>query len=148
MARDWLDYRTTRGRTLLLVADLGIVGAGVVIATRPGRHWSWGPFVLGPIVGLLGLGAYAALLWAAIKIFRPDPAQVSEARQRLRQRNPIVVAGYVCIGLFAGLVAGSLRSYWPDVVLALMILVFAVLIPLAVLPPAKRKADALHARDG
>jgi hypothetical protein len=148
MAREWLDYRTKRGRAAVLLADLAIVGAGVVIATQPGRRWSWGPFVLGPIVGLLGLGAYAALLRVAIKIFRPDPAQVSEARQRLRQRNPIIVAGYVCIGLFAGLVAGSLRSYRPDVVLGLMILVFAVLVPLAVLPLAKRKADALRARDG
>lgn len=141
-----MDYRTTRGRTVVYVSDLCIVGAGVVFAFASGRHWSWGPFVLGPTVGVLALGVYAALLGIVIKVVRPEADQLSKMQQGLRQQNLVVLPGYVSIGLCFGFIAGSLRSYWPDLVLALMILVFGLLVPLALLPLVKRKADAQRDR--
>ena len=144
MAADWLDFRTARGRTVLYASDLCIVAAGVVLAPSVGRRWSWGPFLGGPIVASLGLGAYAALLAIAIKVVRPDGDQLNKARQGLRERNLIVIPGCLSIGLCAGLIAGSRRSYWPDLVLAGTILVAGILVPLAALPLLKRKADALR----
>jgi hypothetical protein len=143
---DWFDIRTVRGRGLVYASDLCVVGAGVVLALV-GRRWSWGPFVLGPTVGVAGLGAYAALLGIVIKVVRADDDQLRKAREGLRQRNMVVIPGYLCFGLCAGLIAGSLHSYSPDVVLALMILVVGLLVPLAVLPVVKRKADALRERE-
>lgn len=146
MGPDWFDYRAARGRILVYISDLGIVLAGVVFAIAVGRHWSWGPFALGVIVGVFAVFAYAALLGIVVKVVRPDGEQLSKARDGLRQRNLIVIPGYLSIGLCTGLIAGSVPSYWPDVVLALMILVLGVLVPLAFLPLAKRKADAQRNR--
>jgi hypothetical protein len=136
----WLDYRTERGRKVVYVSDLCIVAAGVLFAAAVGRHWSWGPFALGLAVGVLGLGVYAAFLAIATRVVQLDRDELTKARHSLRLRNRIVVPGYVSIGLFCGVVSGSLRSYWLDLVLGLMILIMGLLIPLAVLPLVRRKA--------
>jgi cytochrome bd-type quinol oxidase subunit 2 len=144
VAADWLDYRTERGRTLVYVSDICIVGVGVVLALAVGRHWSWGPFIPGPAVGVLGLSVHAALLGIVVKVFRPDVDQRNKARQGLRQRHLVVIPSYIALGLCVGLIAGALRSYWPDLALAVMVVVFGLLVPLALLPLVKRKADAVR----
>ncbi len=147
MAADWRDYRTPRGRLLVFISDVCIVGASVAFALSVGRHWQWGPFVLGPVVGVLGFGAYALLFWILVRVLRPNSGELTKMRQGLHQRNLVILPTHVSLGLCTGVIAGSLGSYWPDLALASMVLVVGLLAPLALLPLLKRKAAAARSRE-
>ena len=145
MPPTWLDYRSVWGRALLYVADAWIIAAGVIVALAVGKHWAWWPFVLGPIIATAGVGANVALLWIAVRAFRPGKDEMPRFKDGLRLRCIATVPGYGAIGLCVGLIAGSVPSYWPDVALPATILLTGILFPLVLLPFLKRKADAARA---
>lgn len=101
-----------------------------------------GPFIVGPALAVVGLGAYLALPRVAAAYFKADADEVAWARARLRERHAIIVPGYVSFGLCCGLIAGSLPAYWPDVVFGLMLLILGIVVPLAALPLLKRRVDS------
>jgi hypothetical protein len=137
-----LDYSSTRLRTSLYIGDLFIVGACAEFAAVIGRHWSWGPFAVGLVIGVLGIVGTVWIQKIAIRVLRPTRDQLDRARQGLRARNIALLPGYVAFGTSAGLIAGSLRSYWPDVVLTTMVIVLGFLVPLALVRVAQRRAHA------
>lgn len=84
---------------MIYVSDAWIVAAGVVLAVGVGRHWAWGPFVLGPIISAVGLGANIALMWLAIRVVRPSQAEMQRAKPRQRQWYVITIPNYLSFEL-------------------------------------------------
>jgi hypothetical protein len=83
------------------------------------------------LVVTVGAAATEIVSRIGVAALRPTPEQLGRAASRRRRRNTVVVPAYVPMAIGFGLIAGSIPSYWPDVVLGLMIFVIGVLLPVA-----------------
>jgi hypothetical protein len=131
---------TGRLRLLQYIGDAGMLFACVVFALLIGKNWAWGPFLLAPVIVAVAPAASAMLLRYGKTKLRPTDADWQRAIARRRQWMTITVPAYVTFAVGVGLVAGSIPSYWPDVVLGVLIMLFTILLPLALLPVLLRRA--------
>jgi MFS family permease len=138
---DWLDFRSRRGRVVEYLGALSILFSATVLALVVGKHWSWGPFLLALAVALALLLPYAAVLRIAVRVLKPPPDQLDKARAELPKR---LLPSYPVIALWTGIVGASFRVYWPVAVYAALTFAILVLLPLALLPRAKRRAALGH----
>ena len=144
---DWVDLRTTRGRSLIYICDCLMVVAVAVAVVVAGKHWAWGPFAAGMAIAVLGIACHALLINIVTRVVRPAAAELAQAKRRIHEQRLVVVPNYVSMGLCCALAAGAFRSYILPVVLAVLIVLLGVLLPLALLPMLKRKADARKLHD-
>ena len=135
---------TGRYRAMQYFGFACILFACTVFAVVIGKHWAWGPFILAPALVAIGAGANALIVRRAIAWLQPSDAQLQRPVSHRRQRNTVIVPGYVTFGIGFGLIAGSIPSYWADLAIGLLILVMTV-VPLAMLPSLKRRAAAHRA---
>jgi MFS family permease len=138
---DWLDFRAPRGRVAMYLSALSILFSAVVLAFVVGKHWSWGPFLLALAVALALLLPYFAVLRIAMRVLKPSPDQLDRTRADSSKR---LLPSYPVIALWTGIVAASFRVYWPVAVYAVLTFAGLVVLPLALLPQAKRRAALGH----
>jgi MFS family permease len=136
---------TGRYRAMQYVSFACILFACIVFAMLVGKHWAWGPFILAPVIVAIGAGSNALMVRTATSWLRPTEEQLRRAASRRRVRNTVIVPSYITFGIGFGLIAGSIPSYWVDVAVGVLILLMSVLVPLAMLPSLKRRADAQRA---
>jgi MFS family permease len=133
---------TGRYRAMQYVSFAYILFTCVLFALLLGKYWSWGPFILAPVIVAIGAGANAQMARKAISWLRPTEEHLRRAASRRRVRNRVTLPAYITFGIGFGLIAGSIPSYWADAALAALILLMSVLVPLAMLPALKRRAEA------
>lgn len=75
----------------------------------------------GRVIGAGAVATFASLGALMLRVTRVAAHDDGVARQRLRKHNVSVLPGVVSFGIDAGVIAGSLDSYWPDWVLAAMV---------------------------
>jgi len=134
-----------RLRVLQYVSDGCILFASAVLSLVAGNGWAWGPFVVGPVVVAVATACNEVVIRAGMAMFKPTEEQRRRTRTHRRKRNVIIIPAYVTFAIAAGVIAGSLESYWPDAVLGAIVLITAVALPLALLPRLKRRAEAMRA---
>jgi hypothetical protein len=134
-----------RLRAMQYLSDGAILFASVVLALVAGKGWAWGPAVLGPVVVASAAACNDIAFRVAVSALRPTEEQLRRSRARRRRRNVIIVPAYITFAIASGVIAGSLKTYWPDLGLGGIVLVTAVVIPLAILPRLKRRAEAMRA---
>src|SRR4051794_10495276 len=133
---------TGRLRVMQYLSDACILFACIVFALLVGKHWAWGPCVVAAGIVTVSAGANALMVHMATKRFQLTDEQRRRAAARRRTRNTVIVPSFVTFGIGFGLIAGSLRSYWADVVLGVFILGVTVLLPLLMWPTISRRAAA------
>ncbi len=136
---------TGRYRAMQYVSLACILFACSVFAVVGGQHWAWGPFIVAPVLVAIGAAANALMVRKALSWLKPSDEQRREATSRLRRRNTVIVPMYGTFGIGFGLIAGSIPSYGADAAVGLLILVMTFVVPLAVLPSLKRRAEAQRA---
>lgn len=132
------------GRLLVgqYLSYLSILFACAVFALLIGKQWAWGPFVLTAGVVAAGGAVNELIAHRAMSWFRLTAEQRRRATARGRRRNKVYFPGYATFAIGFGLVAGSIPSYWVAAVLSLVMIVMTVLLPLAMVPRLKRRANA------
>jgi len=139
---------TGRMRTLQYMSGLAVLGSCLVFALLIGGGWSWPPFLLAPGIAILGLAAAGLITHFAIASLEPSEEQLRVVAADRRARNKVLLPVNLCMGLGVGVIAGSIPSYWPDVMFGVMMLAAGVAVPAALLPGALRKARAKQASNG
>jgi hypothetical protein len=133
-----------RMRVMQYVSDGCIVSASVALAVFAGNGWAWGPAVVGPAVVVIAAASNAVMFRVGIAQLKPTNDQLRRARARRRNRNVIIVPAYVTFAVAAAVIAGSLESYWPDIVLGAIVVIATIVAPLVLLPRLKRHAEAMR----
>lgn len=134
-----------RLRLLQYVSDACVLLACVSFAIIVGRSWAWGPFIASPLIAAAGFIATALVVRAGRHALAPAPEQLLAAEADARLRRTVTIPAYTSIGIGCGVIAGSIESYWPDVLLAASMLGVGVALPLATLPALKRRAAGRRA---
>jgi hypothetical protein len=131
---------TGRLRLFQYFSNACVVVACISFAIIVGKSWAWGPFLAAPVITAAGFiaTAWVVRLGRHALALTPDELVAAEADTHLRRT--VTIPGYISIGIGCGLIAGSMESYWPDVLLAGSMLVVGVALPLAMLPALKRRA--------
>lgn len=129
-----------RLRLIQYVSNASVLLSCIAFALLVGREWAWGPFLVCPLISAAGWVATAAVVRAGRAALASTPEQVEAATEDARRRRTVTIPGYATMGLSLGVIAGSTRSYWPDVLLAAGMLLIGVVLPLALLPALKRRS--------
>jgi hypothetical protein len=116
--------------------------AAFAFATLVGKHWAWGPFVASLVIVAVLVAANALIANRALLSLGPNADQIRNLAERRRVRNRVLVPSFVTFAVAWGVIAGSARSYWPDVFVGAIFLVGGVVLPLAILPMLKRRVRA------
>lgn len=135
----WLDIRTPAGRRMCWVSDACVLFAVVVFAVTVGTGWWWPPFIGGAAVGVAGVAAYRLqfpVLAAALGVSAQEAAR---GRAQVRDRDAVIIPGYLTYGVVCGVIGGSVGSWWPVIALAAGVVLFTVVVPLTLLPVLKRR---------
>jgi hypothetical protein len=141
------SYESKRVRILTYLSDAMIVFSCVGFAVYVGRHWSWGPFALGPLAAAIGLFLYVWLYRILLNTLPQAPELAAREAERRRWQSAVVVPQYLSLGLACGVIAGSIPAYWPDIVFIALAAGLGFLLPLAFLSLAKRRAEAKRSQD-
>jgi hypothetical protein len=134
-----LDPRIRRNRVLVYVSDAAVVVSVGYLAASQGQ-WAWGPFAAGLAVGVVGLIGNALVHRLAAAVLRPTADQLATTRAERRNRRTLEVVGVVCLSVSCSLLAGSLRTYWPDILVAVGLAVSFVG-AVALVPTLKRRVN-------
>ena len=119
-----------------------VLFACTVFALLIGKHWSWPPFAVGPLIAAAALGLNAIIVRRTVAAFEPSREQLDRLASRRRAGNKVLVPVLVAMGIGFGLVAGSIPSYWPDALFGLLMISTSVIGPLLLLPMIKRRYAA------
>ncbi|MCW2856172.1 MAG: hypothetical protein JWR52_1787 [Marmoricola sp.] len=138
---------TGRYRVMQYVSDALVLFACSTFAVEVGKQWAWGPFIAALLVVAVGVAANETITRRWLASIPANPEQRQRAASRRRLRNTVIVPAYVTFGIGCGLIAGSIPSYGPDVVLGVIFLVFSVLMPLVLLRWLKRRFARRGAMD-
>lgn len=69
----------------------------------------------------------------------PSPAGFRSLHAQLSRRRLIRSVGFVIAGIVAGVLAGSLPAWWPDIALAVVIVLLTIVLPLALVPVVRNR---------
>jgi hypothetical protein len=78
----------------------------------------------------------------------PPAAPQNAVRFAAARANAVIIPAYLTFGVAGGVIAGSVGSWWPDIVLAAGILLFAVVVPLALFPSSPLSSGQRFLRSG
>jgi hypothetical protein len=93
------------------------------------------------LIAAAGFIATALVVRAGRQAMALTPEELLAAEADARLRWTVTIPGYATMGIGCGLIAGSIPSYLPDVLLAASMLTVGVALPLAMLPALKRRAS-------
>jgi MFS family permease len=140
-----------RNRTLAYASAALVVVSSVVVALAVtfdmGGHWEWGPFFASLFVTAVGVACIEGLRRGMVVRAKPTPEQLTRFRESRRVRNPPLNATYMALAIGVGLISGAIPSYWPVVGLALFILAFGIVLPVAILALVRRRAALSRQND-
>jgi hypothetical protein len=126
---------------VIYAAGATILIACAVTAIRFG-HWRWWLFAWGALIGVLSATIYGLTLRLVPGLLHMSTERISQAQPRLAQMKRAIYPLELSIGLGVGVLASGLAKPWPDTVLIVVVIVFQLMVPLAMLPALRRRAQA------
>jgi MFS family permease len=147
------DAHPVRGRTGILGDPYGprsrrliyASGTVVLVACAVGAvhfgHWRWWLFGWGVLVGALSATIYGLLLRLLPALLHVSVERTAQAQPLLAQMKQAVYPLGVSLGLAIGVLASGLASPWPDIFLTVVVIVFQLVLPMAVLPMVRRRSQ-------
>jgi hypothetical protein len=129
-----------RSRGLIYAMGATVLIACAVTAIRFG-HWRWWLFAWGALIGVLSATIYGLILRLVPGMLHMPAERISQAQPRLAQMKRAIYPLSLSIGLAFGVLASGLARPWPDVVLTVVVIVFQLMVPLAILPALRRRAQ-------
>jgi len=108
--------------------------AACVLIGATGGHWSWPLFAWGSLVGpIAAYGSYLAsgIGFATLKQATGAPDELYQLMMARREARfvPMLVS-FTVDGIAAGIASAGLGNAWPDVLVTIALVGFAVLLPL------------------
>jgi MFS family permease len=130
-----------RSRLLMYASGAAVLVACAVAAIQFG-HWRWWLFSWGALIGLVSATIYALLLRLLPALVHATVEQTAQAQPRITQMKRAVYPLLVNLGLAFGVLASGLASPWPDILLTVGVIVFQLVVPMALLPLVRRRAQS------
>jgi MFS family permease len=132
-----------RSRGLIYAIAATVLIACTINAIRFG-HWHWWLFVWGVLIGVLSATIYGLTLRLVPTILHASVERMARAQPRLAQMKRVLYPLMLSIGVALGVLASGMARAWPDVLLTLVVIVFQLMVPMAMLPRLRRRARALN----
>lgn len=129
-----------RSRRLIYASGTAVLVACAVAAFHFG-HWRWWLFAWGVLIGVLSATIYGLLLRLLPALLHVSVERTAQAQPRLAQMKRAVYPLGVSLGLAIGVLASGLASPWPDILLTVVVIVFQLVVPMAMLPMVRRRAQ-------
>jgi hypothetical protein len=143
----WRDPYGLVMRRLVYLSTACVIGSAVVIAATVGTGWSWWLLVWGVALGALAIAFNELLVRVVVRVVRPSETDLERMRSRRHEQRLVVFPASLGMGCAIGLIAASLQNAWPDVLIAVVVVVVSeVALPLAMLPWLSRRAAVIRAR--
>lgn len=130
-----------RSRLLIYASGTAVLAACAVAAIQFG-HWRWWLFIWGVLVGLASATLYQLLLRLLPSLMHAGAEQRAQAQRRIAEMKRAVSPLAVSFGVAFGLLASGLASPWPDILLTVGVVVFQLVVPAAMLPLVRRRAQS------
>ena len=134
-----VDEPFARLRRLNWLSTVLFLVAVTAIALVGGSGWSWPFFLWGVGAGILTVACMRGMLRLGYALIPLTPEKVAQSKQRVRERYRSLYVSTFAFGVGVGVVAASLRSAWPDILLTAAAVLFQ-LPALIMLPRARRRA--------
>jgi MFS family permease len=129
-----------RSRRLIYASGTLVLVTCAVAAVHFG-HWRWWLFAWGVLIGLLSATIYGLSLRLLPALLHVSVERTAQAQPRLTQMKRAVYPLGVTLGLAIGVLASGLASPWPDIFLTVVVIVFQLVAPMAMLPMVRRRAQ-------
>jgi MFS family permease len=132
-----------RSRLLMYASGATVLVACAVAAIQFG-HWRWWLFAWGVLIGLMSATIYELLLRLLPALVHATVDQRAQAQPRIAQMKRAVYPLLVNLGVAFGVLASGLASPWPDILLTAGVIVFQLVVPAALLPLLRRRAQSMN----